>query len=97
MSNDAISAIDVNTENQKWTAMGDGALSPPVTANGYTYVASSAGTLYVFDDKTGAITDMKTLPENFMDVGQNVSAPTSGLAIGGDLLLVPAGNHLVAY
>jgi outer membrane protein assembly factor BamB len=75
-----------------WTFNADSALSPPVSANGFVYVASQGGLLYAIDVQTGAA-QTTPLPAPF-DV--NAAVPTA-LAIGGGMLLVPAGTHLLAF
>jgi outer membrane protein assembly factor BamB len=83
----------------KWSFSGDGHLAsaPLVTSNG-VWVASSSGEIYELSCASGA-------PQWSTNVGspiyapdeQNVSQPLTGLGLGGNTLVVPAGSTLVAY
>jgi outer membrane protein assembly factor BamB len=85
-------AVDLPTLSTRWSFRGDGHLvMSPLVAGAYTYVASSAGMLYALDgnghtvwsDDTGA-----TIGNDAEDLS---------LAVGEGTLLVPVGNHIVAY
>jgi len=75
----------------RWT-FGDGTLIlPPVVAGGYVYAASSAGNVYAVAPSSG----QQVWTDN---VGTSVTGgPETGMAIGGGLLVVPAGSTLTAF
>jgi outer membrane protein assembly factor BamB len=83
----------------QWSFAGDGHLSsaPLVTSNA-VWVGSTSGELYELSCTTGA-------PQWSTNVGspipapdeQNVSQPLTGLGVGGNTLVVPAGSVLLAY
>lgn len=82
-----------------WTFTGDGGLdTAPIVAGRTVFVGSASGQLYGLALTTGRLrwsTDSGAgipAPDE-----QNVSQPLTGLAAGHGLLVVPAGNHLVAY
>ena len=81
-----------------WSFTGDGGLdSAPLVVNGVVYVGSLSGMLYGLGEATGAVL-WKT------NVGAPINAPddqnnwmTTGMAAGEGVLVVAAGNRLVAY
>jgi outer membrane protein assembly factor BamB len=83
----------------RWSFAGDGHLSsaPLVTSNA-VWVGSTSGEIYELSCASGA-------PRWSTNVGspiyapdeQNVSAPLTGLGVGGNTLIVPAGSTLIAY
>ena len=83
----------------RWSFAGDGHLSsaPLVTSNA-VWVGSTSGEIYELSCASGA-------PQWSTNVGrpiyapdeQNVSAPLTGLGVGGNTLIVPAGSTLIAY
>ena len=85
-------AVDLPTLSTRWSFRGDGHLvTSPLVAGGYTYVASSAGKLYALDGNGHtAWSD---------DAGATIGndAENLSLAVGEGTLLVPIGNHIVAY
>lgn len=83
----------------RWSFTGDGGLSsaPLVTSNA-VWVGSTSGEIYELNCATGAqqwstnVGSSINTPDE-----QNVSAPLTGLGVGGNTLIVPAGSTLVAY
>ena len=87
----------------RWTFAGDGNLvTAPLLINSFggsfVIAGSSTGTLYALDAATGV-----QLWAGFLGTAisapdeQNISAPLTGIAAGQGLLVVPAGNTLVAF
>jgi outer membrane protein assembly factor BamB len=83
----------------RWSFAGDGHLvSAPLVTSNAAWVGSSSGELYAVSCATGQ-------PVWSTNVGsaiaapdeQNVSQPLTGLGVGGNTLVVPAGSTLVAY
>ena len=89
----------VNGNHTVWTFTGDGGLdTAPIVVGSTVYVGSSSGMIYglsltkghvVWSANTGSSIDG---PDE-----QNVSQPLTGLGAGQGLLVVPAGDQLVAY
>ncbi|MGH9875569.1 MAG: NF038122 family metalloprotease, partial [Pyrinomonadaceae bacterium] len=93
-----LEARDVSSGTLKWSFTGDGTIvSAPIVVNGIVYVGSTSGKLYALSESTGANVWIGTVgaPVNRPDE-QNVSVLT-GLGAGEGLIIVPAGNSLVAY
>lgn len=101
--NGLLEARDITSGGLLWSFAGDGGLvSAPIvvrsSAGIHVYVGSMSGMLYALDLTDGTV-DWST------DVGpgilgpdeHNVSSPLTGLAAGQGLLVVPAGNVLLAY
>jgi hypothetical protein len=84
-------AVDPSGSPDRW-AFGDGTLvTAPVVNNGVVYVGSSTGTVY------GVSTTGKQVWSG--TAGTQIVGPNSdiAMAIGGGLLVVPAGNVLTAF
>lgn len=82
-----------------WTFSGDGTLSSaPIVAGNLVLVAGTSGKVYGLSVTSGAVLWSASAgaavaaPDE-----QNVSQPLTGLAESGGLLLVPAGDTLVAF
>ena len=86
--------IEVSSGSRKIyrLSIGDGTLIlPPVVAGGCLYAASSAGNVYAVAPSSG----QQVWTDN---VGTSVTGgPETGMAIGGGLLVVPAGSTLTAF
>ena len=94
-----IMAEDLATNTVDWHFDGDGSVvNGPLVINGYIYVASSTGMLYALRASDGFVKwsdDVKSaIPRSEASV---LGLPNSGLSAGGNRLLVPALNRLVAY
>ena len=75
----------------RWT-FGDGTLVLPAVVGGsYVYAVSRGGDVYAIDSSTG--NQVWTV-----NVGVRVNGgPTAGMALGDNLLVVPAGSTLSAF
>jgi outer membrane protein assembly factor BamB len=83
----------------RWSFVGDGHLtSAPVVTSNAAWVGSSSGAIYAVSCTTGQPLWSTNVggPVNAPDE-QNVSQPLTGLGVGGNTLVVPAGTTLVAY
>src|SRR5256712_1604541 len=92
-------AEDLTTNTVDWHFDGDGSVvNGPLVINGNVYVASSTGKLYALRASDGFVKwsdDVKSaIPRSEASV---LGLPNSGLSAGGNRLLVPALNRLVAY
>lgn len=82
-----------------WTFSGDGTLSSaPLVAGNLVFVAGSSGNVYALSTSTGAVVWSANAGSGVLAPDeQNVSQPLTGLASSGGLLVVPAGDTLVAF
>jgi outer membrane protein assembly factor BamB len=82
-----------------WSFTGDGTLSSaPLLAGADVFIAGTSGNVYALSAADGTVVwsanagNVVSAPDE-----QNVSQPLTGLAVSGGLLVVPAGNTLVAF
>ena len=82
-----------------WRATGDGSFtSPPLIVNDKVYVGSNEGNVFAYDLQTGRQVWSVDAGEGVAPVDEhNGSSGLSGLSAGEGLLMVPAGERLVAY
>ena len=101
--NDALEARNAVTGTLLWSFLGDGQLSSaPIVVTSrvgtHVYEGSASGMLYALDLADGSVDWSANVGAGIPGPDeQNVSQPLTGLAAGEDLLVVPAGNLLVAY
>jgi outer membrane protein assembly factor BamB len=97
--NGQLRAVDVGTGTELWQFTGDGALSSaPIIVNGTVYIGSSTGRLFGLDLGTGGLLWQGNAGASILPPDeQNVAAPLTGFGAAEDLLVVPAGNLLVAF
>jgi outer membrane protein assembly factor BamB len=99
----ALEARDAVSGSLLWTFQGDGELSSaPIVVKSPTgihvYEGSSGGMLYALNIADGSVAWSGSVGAGVPGPDeQNVSQPLTGLAAGEGLLVVPAGNLLVAY
>ncbi|MGH2506137.1 MAG: PQQ-binding-like beta-propeller repeat protein [Ktedonobacteraceae bacterium] len=94
-----LNAIQLSNNTIIWSFTGDGNLvTSPIVVNQYVIVGSSSGNLYALDAATGEqvweINVGATIPPG---PGWGAGMPLSGLAAGHGLLIVPAGDSVIAY
>jgi outer membrane protein assembly factor BamB len=82
-----------------WSFAGDGTLSAaPLVAGDDVIVAGTSGNVYALSSQTGSVVWSANSGSGVRAPDeQNVSQPLTGLAESGGLLIVPAGNTLVAF
>lgn len=99
VSGGQLRAADVTTGQTKWTFVGDAGLrTAPIISNGHAYVGSSTGKLFAVALSDGSEAWSTNVGAAIPAPDEhNVSQPLTGLAAGQRLLVVPAGNLLVAY
>jgi outer membrane protein assembly factor BamB len=99
----ALEARDAVSGSLLWSFQGDGELSSaPVVVKSpsgtHVYEGSSNGMLYGLNLADGSVTWSTNVGAPIPGPDeQNVSQPLTGLTAGEGLLVVPAGNRLVAY
>jgi outer membrane protein assembly factor BamB len=91
-------ASDANTKEALWQ-FGDGSLvSAPIVIGRRVVVGSVMGDLYALDRTSGRKLSHDTLASPIAPSNeQSRDQPLTGLGAGNNLLVVPAGNLLVAY
>jgi polyvinyl alcohol dehydrogenase (cytochrome) len=81
----------------EWVApTGDGIhINPASVANGVVYTTDIAGTLWAFDETTGALLARRVTSAD--TATQNAAESSAGVSIARGKIYVPAGGALVAY
>ncbi|MEP7123461.1 MAG: PQQ-binding-like beta-propeller repeat protein [Byssovorax sp.] len=70
----------------------------PIVVNGHVYALNDAGTLYAFDEQSGAVVWSADVGEKvFWSMPDVSGVPLQALAAGGGALIVPVNHRLVAY
>lgn len=91
-------ALDTATLATIWSFNGDSPINTaPIVDNGYVYVASYNGTLYALDAQTGATVWTTNLGANFLQPDEDNAKMLTGFAAADGLLVVSAGNRLIAF
>jgi outer membrane protein assembly factor BamB len=82
-----------------WSFTGDGGLdTAPIAVGNTVYVGSSSGELYGLSVTNGSVVWSTNVGSAISAPDeQNVAQPLTGLGAGQGLLVVPAGDNLVAY
>lgn len=81
-----------------WTFNGDSPINTaPIVVNGFVYVASYNGTLYALNSQTGTSVWSTSLGANFLQPDENNAELLTGFAAANGMLVVPAGNRLIAF
>lgn len=93
-----LKALDTATLATKWSFNGDSSINTaPIVVNGYVYVASYNGTLYALDAQTGASVWTTNLGANMLGPDENNVKMLTGFAAADGMLVVSAGNRLIAF
>lgn len=82
-------AVDPSGSPNRWTFAGQNLTTAPVISNGVVYAASISGTVYGVSAATGT--------QVWSGTAGDGDANGTGMAVGGGLLLVPAGSTLTAF
>ncbi|MDN5864520.1 MAG: PQQ-binding-like beta-propeller repeat protein [Gammaproteobacteria bacterium] len=99
LQNGILYDIDLGNGSIVWGFAGDGDLvTSPIVINQYVFVGASSGNLYALDRQTGQqvwqIDVGAPIPPG---AGWGAAMQLTGLSAGHGLLIVPAGNSVVAY
>ncbi len=93
-----LKARDTTSLATIWSFDGDSPINtPPIVDNGYVYVASYNGTLYALNAQTGATVWTTNLGANFLGPDEHNAKMLTGFAAADGLLVVSAGNRLIAF
>jgi outer membrane protein assembly factor BamB len=95
--NNAVSGVDLNSQQVLWTFTGDGHIdSAPLIVNQYIYVGSNSGVLYALDLQGKQVWSTQ-VGSSIPNGGEGGTNPTTGFGAGDGLLVVPAGPILSVY
>ena len=94
-----LQAADAETGEAFWSSTGDGQFTTaPLSVGNRVYMGSGSGWVFAFDETTGQQLWAANAGHPIDSPDEhNASEPLVGLGSGDGLLLVPAGNDLVAY
>jgi outer membrane protein assembly factor BamB len=97
LDNGHLVAVDPSGSPDRWS-FGNGTLvTAPVVAGGVVFAGSSTGRVYAVSAATGK-QRWTGVAGTFIDAPDEQNADVlTGMAVGGGLLLVPAGNTLAAF
>jgi outer membrane protein assembly factor BamB len=99
LNGSTLTAASLSSGTDVWSFSGDGKLSSaPLIADGTVFIGASSGELYALSSSTGKVTWSTNVGSSIAAPDeQNLGQPLTGLAASGGLLVVPAGQTLVAY
>jgi outer membrane protein assembly factor BamB len=93
-----LKALDTATLATIWSFNGDSSISTaPIVDNGYVYVGSYNGTLYALNAQTGAAAWNTNVGAQFVYPDESNAKMLTGFAAADGLLVVSAGNRLIAF
>jgi len=95
---DTLTAVDVSSGATVWTSVapaGESYSCSPIIVNTTIYAGTSAGNLYGYNTTTGANVFSMNLGQP-ISCGEYFAVPLAGIGAGDGLLVVPAGNEVVA-
>ena len=92
-------AITLSNDTIQWSFDGDGTFTTaPILVNGYVFILGDSGKLYTLDGTTGAALSQSNLGGAMTSSNNGYGQmQASGLSAGDGLLVVPAGNKLIAF
>jgi outer membrane protein assembly factor BamB len=93
-----LTAVNATTGHTAWTAIasaGENFSCSPIVVNDVVYVGTNAGNLEGYSGETGKQVSKVNLGQP-VSCGEYFAEPLAGLGAGEGLLVVPAGNTLVA-
>jgi outer membrane protein assembly factor BamB len=97
LNNGDLVAVDPSGSPDRWS-FGDGTLvTAPVVAGGAVFVGSSSGVVYAVSASTGQQIWSGVAGSVIVGPDEQNADVLVGLAVGGGLLVVPAGNVLTAF
>lgn len=97
-SGGGLKALDTTTLATVWAFKGDSPINTaPIVDNGYVYVGSYNGTLYALNAQTGAAVWTTNVGAHFVQPDEHNAEMLTGFAAADGLLVVSAGNRLIAF
>jgi outer membrane protein assembly factor BamB len=94
---ETLSVAKVSNGHTRWTvtANGESFTCSPIVVNDIVYTGTSTGNLEAYSGETGQLIYSVNLGQP-IQCGENFAEPLAGMSAGEGLLVVPAGNTLVA-
>ena len=92
-----LAAVDPSGSPNRWTFRNGSLVTAPVVNGGVVYAGSSSGKVYGLSASSGAKVWTGTAGPKILKPDEFGPDVLTGMAIGGGLLVVPAGNQLTAF
>jgi outer membrane protein assembly factor BamB len=90
-------AVDPSGSPNRWTFSNGNLVTAPVVNGGVVFVGSSNGTVYGVSTSSGHPMWTGTAGSTILGPDEQNADVLVGMAVGGGLLVVPAGNELTAF
>ena len=97
LSDGNLVAVDQSGSPDRWTFSNGSLVTAPVVAGGVVYVGSSNGAVYAVSTSTGKRVWSGSAGTIILGPDEQNEDVLIGMAIGGGMLLVPAGGELTAF
>jgi outer membrane protein assembly factor BamB len=97
LRNGKLVAVDPSGSPNRWTFGNGNLVTAPVVNGGVVFVGSSAGRVYGVSASSGTKVWSGTAGSTITGPEQRSASVLIGMAVGGGLLVVPAGNALTAF
>jgi len=97
LQNGNLVAVDPSGSPNRWTFSNGDLVTAPVVNGGVVFVGSSNGTVYGVSASSGTEVWTGTAGSTILGPDEQNADVLAGMAVGGGLLVVPAGNALTAF
>ena len=97
LQNGNLVAVDPSGSPNRWTFGNGDLVTAPVVSGGVVFVGSSAGTVYGVSASSGTQVWAGAAGSTIAGPDEQNADVLVGMAVGGGLLVVPAGNALTAF
>ncbi len=97
LENGNLVAVDPSGSPDRWTFSNGSLVTAPVVSGGVVFVGSSDGTVYGVSASSGTEVWAGTAGSTIAGPDEQNADVLVGMAVGGGLLVVPAGNALTAF
>jgi len=97
LENGNLVAVDPSGSPDRWTFSNGNLVTAPVVNGGVVFVGSSDGTVYGVSASSGTKVWAGTAGATIAGPDEQNADVLVGIAVGGGLLVVPAGNALTAF
>jgi len=97
LQNGNLVAVDPSGSPNRWTFGNGDLVTAPVVSGGVVFVGSSNGTVYGVSASSGTQVWAGAAGSTIAGPDEQNADVLVGMAVGGGLLVVPAGNALTAF
>ena len=97
LENGNLVAVDPSGSPDRWTFSNGSLVTAPVVSGGVVFVGSSNGAVYGVSASSGTQVWTGTAGSTILGPDERNADVLIGMAVGGGLLVVPAGNALTAF